>query len=252
MSKRLRWYAAGTVVALVAVGASAWWFVLRDTAPAEVSTEAGLAQLQSDLEAHGTDGSSRRVEPLRRSIEGSWVIDDEFGDFAFENASGSFAGFRVEERYAGGLSRTAIGRTGGVSGSFTVHEDGLVDAEVVVDMAQLQSDVQQRTTVVRDTLDVNRFPEARFRLSQPIALDLAALRSGETVAVEMMGELTIMAVTNQVTLTAEATVPEPGVGLVAVSSPITFADYDVPTPDTAIADIDGSGTLEIQLVVRPT
>ena len=43
---------------------------------------------------------------------GRWLIDDEFGDFSFDNASGSFAGFRVEKSlFVGGAHIPSVLRT---------------------------------------------------------------------------------------------------------------------------------------------
>ena len=48
------------------------------------------------------------------------MVDDEIGEFDFETASGSFAGFRVDEELTIG-EVVAVGRTGGVSGTVTIE-----------------------------------------------------------------------------------------------------------------------------------
>ena len=45
-------------------------------------------------------------------VVGTWAVDDDFGDFTFDSASGSFAGFRVEKSLFTGQGVTAVGRTG--------------------------------------------------------------------------------------------------------------------------------------------
>ena len=52
-------------------------------------------------------------------IEGAWTVDTETGEFDYETATGTFAGFRIQEELASIGSTTAVGRTGDVSGSIS-------------------------------------------------------------------------------------------------------------------------------------
>ena len=48
------------------------------------------------------------------------MVDDEIGEFDFDTASGSFAGFRVDEELTVPYGDVvAVGQTGGVSGTVT-------------------------------------------------------------------------------------------------------------------------------------
>ena len=63
--------------------------------------------------------AGRRRRPTTEAgsaVEGTWTIDAETGDFDFETATGTFAGFRVNEELAGIGADTAVGRTGAVTG----------------------------------------------------------------------------------------------------------------------------------------
>ena len=95
---------AGVVVAIVAV----WFVFFRSDAPDEVDVDAANAQLDEDLAAADGDDAGAAFDG---DIDGEWIIDDEIGDFDFETASGSFAGFRVDEELTIG-SVVAVGRTG--------------------------------------------------------------------------------------------------------------------------------------------
>ena len=120
---------AGIVVAALAI----WFVFLRNDAPDAVDVDAANEQLDADLAAAGDDGDdSADASTFDGDINGEWIIDDEIGDFDFETASGSFAGFRVDEELTVGAV-VAVGRSGGVTGSLTIDDGQLIAADVTVD-----------------------------------------------------------------------------------------------------------------------
>ena len=176
-----KWLITGVLVVLAAVVVALWLLFFRDDAPEAVSTEAGLEQLQEDLAATdddsddapslsgddtATDDTDTEVEadpepadeqeaglgadqsPTGGAANGTWTVDDEFGDFDFETASGSFAGFRVEEELTVG-EVTAVGRTGGVTGSLTIEDGTLAAAEITIDMTTIESNDGRRENAIR-------------------------------------------------------------------------------------------------------
>ena len=257
------------VVLIAAVGL--WYFVLRDDAPDEVSTEAGLEQLQEDLanedattttteavDDAGDEGGDTEPEDTTTTteapapagpVDGVWNIDDDFGDFGFDNPSGSFAGFRLEETFPTGTV-DAVGRTGGVTGSITITDNALAAADISVDLTVMESDLAARADVIKDAINADANPTGTFVATSTPALDTEALAAGTTVTADVDGDLTVNGVTQPVTITIEATIAEEGIALVIGSAPLVWADFDVDTPDTPLAEVADNGILEFQLVVR--
>ena len=55
------------------------------------------------------------------AIAGTWTVDTSVGEFSYEDSTGTFVGFRVDEELAGLGSTTAVGRTPAVSGTVTIE-----------------------------------------------------------------------------------------------------------------------------------
>ena len=255
----------GAVAVLAIVGIGVWWVVFKDDAPAAVDLTAAAEQLNEDLaanEAPVTDDptdeqTSADEQPVVEEVvapefddglDGTWIIDDDIGSFDFETASGSFAGFRVDEELVVGAT-TAVGRSGGVSGSFTIEEGNLVAAEVIVDMTTIVSNDSRRERAIRRTLSTGEFPTASFVLTQPVALGDGGV-DGDEVTVQALGDLTIKGTTQAVTFSIGALVRDDGLGVVVGSAEIVWADFGVSTPSAAIVvSVADEGTVEFQLVV---
>ncbi len=267
MPKLVKFVAGVVVAALVLV---AWWFLYRGDAPEEVSIEAAGEQLDADLqadassdagddasgdgsEADGTagdsDGDPQAAGGFDGDIDGTWVIDDEIGTFDFDTASGSFAGFRVDEVLTVG-DVVAVGRSGGVSGSLTIADGVLSAAEVVVDMTAIVSNDSRRERAISGAVGARDHPEARFVLSEPVALP-DGLASGAEVTVDAAGELTVKGIANPVVFTISALVRDDGLGVVVGSTQIVWEDFDVTPPSAPIVvSVEPEGTVEFQLIVR--
>ncbi len=261
----------GAVVVLAIVGIGVWWLVFKDEAPAAVDLTAAADQLDEDLaaaeevpdedpvEADEEPEASEKPEardsdevivddPIEEGIDGTWIVDDEIGSFDFETASGSFAGFRVDEELVVGAV-TAVGRSGGVSGSLRIEDGDLVAAEVTVDMTTIVSNDSRRERAIRGALSTSEFPTASFVLTEPVALG-DGVADGEEVTVQARGDLTIKGITRAVTFSIGAVVRGDGVGVVVGSADIVWADFDVSTPSAAIVvSVADEGVVEFQLVV---
>ena len=273
-----KWLITGVLVVLAAVVVALWLLFFRDDAPEAVSTEAGLEQLQEDLAATDDDSddapslsgddTDTEVEaepepadeqeaglradqsPTGGPVNGTWTVDDEFGDFDFDTASGSFAGFRVEEELTVG-EVTAVGRTGGVTGSLTIEDGTLVAAEITIDMTTIESNDGRRENAIRGAVGARDFPTAMFVLTEPMQLDIEALESGSTLLVDVVGDLTVKGTTNQVAFFLQATIVEPGIGLIIGSTEIFWEDFGVTPPRAPIVvSVEERGTVEFQLIVR--
>ena len=278
-----KWLITGVLVVLAAVVVALWLLFFRDDAPEAVSTEAGLEQLQEDLVATdgdsddaaslsgddtATDDTDTEVEadpepsddqeaglsadqsPSGGPANGTWTVDDEFGDFDFETASGSFAGFRVEEELTVG-EVTAVGRTGGVTGSLTIEDGTLAAAEITIDMTTIESNDGRRENAIRGAVGARDFPTSTFVLTEPMQLDIEALESGSTLLVDVVGDLTVKGTTNQVAFFLQATIVEPGIGLIIGSTEIFWEDFGITPPRAPIVvSVEDHGILEFQLIVR--
>ena len=191
----------GVVGAIVLVAAGGIWWLLRDDAPAEVSLAAAVESVEgADSGGDATaSGSTGAVD----GIEGPWVVDTETGEFDYESATGTFAGFRIEEELASIGSTTAVGRTGDLTGSITIEGTTLTAASFEVDMTTITTNESRRDDRVQEALETADNPTGSFTLTDPVALGDGAA-SGEPAAVTAVGDLTIHGVTRQVAIAARS------------------------------------------------
>ncbi|MEM8706053.1 MAG: YceI family protein [Actinomycetota bacterium] len=269
--------AIGGGIAVVVLIAAVWWLFFSGDTPEAVDVDAANEQLDDDLAAAAedeptddastddastddtsTDDADAVVEdepaapatpdPFDGDINATWVVDDEIGTFDFETASGSFAGFRVDEELTIGQV-VAVGRTGGVSGTVTIEGDQLTGTDITVDMGSITSNDSRREFPIRNAVMATDFPTATFVLTEAVALP-AGLAAGETVTVDATGELTVAGTTNEATFTINALVRDDGFGVITGSTTITWEDYGVTPPNAPIVlSIDESGIVEFQLIV---
>ena len=201
-----------------------------------------------DLAVATDDAPAAAPDPFDGDINATWVVDDEIGEFDFETASGSFAGFRVDEELTIG-EVVAVGRTGGVSGTVTIEEGRLIGTDITVDMGSITSNDDRREFPIRRAVMADEFPTATFVLTSPVDLP-AGLATGETVTVDATGDLTVAGTTNEATFTIDALVRDDGFGVITGSTTITWEDFGVTPPSAPIVvSIDESGIVEFQLIV---
>ena len=235
-----------------------------DTTPAEADTGAGAEPSENSDEAaespeaseepdepsagatdpgaDGTDGSGDALS----AVAGAWTVDTTIGDFDFEQATGSFAGFRVDEELTIG-EVTAVGRTGEVSGFIQLGAGGLEAAEITVDMSTIESDRPLRDGRTRQALGTDQFPTATFVLTKPVALPAAAA-DGTAFSLEAAGELTVKGVANPAVFALDAQLVG-DVIVVVGSTEVTFADYGVQAPSAPIVvSVEDHGIIEFQLL----
>jgi len=179
----------------------------------------------------GAGGAGGAVDA--ESLSGTWSV-----------AEGSYAGYRVDEVLQG-KDVTVTGRTEEVTGSLMVHGLTLTDATVSVDVASITTPEPPRDIYFRDVaLEASRFPEATFRLTEPVAAQAPA--PGEPQTFEATGELTLRGVTQEVTAQLQAVLTEDG-GQVGGSIPITFEDFGVEAPSLGFVEVEDQGSVEFLL-----
>ena len=245
-------------------GLGIWWF-FKDDAPAEVNLDAATAAIAEDTVPRAPRAARRgrgRRTPRRRGrsddgrhrhggraasgIAGTWTVDTSIGTFSFEDSTGTFVGFRVQEELTGIGSTTAVGRTPEVSGTMTIDGTTVTAVSVEANMDAITTNDSRRDDNARRALDTDEFPVATFELTQPIELGDAAA-SGEPVAVTAIGDLTIHGTTLPVEIPLEAQLVD-GVVVVVGSVDVVFADYGVSVPDAPIVvSAEDHGVIELQL-----
>lgn len=229
------------IVAAVAVlaGVGAWW-ILRDDAAPRASLEgaaerAGEAGSDGDGDAgDGTDTDEAVTDPT-----GTWSVDE-----------GSFAGYRIDEVFTGGVNNTATARTSDVDGTVTIDGATVTDVEVTVQMGTLESTDGNglRDGRVGGALDTDAHPTATFTLTEPI--DLGSVpEPGEAVTAKAIGDLTLKGVTQQVTVDLEAQLDGSKL-LVAGNAPVVLSDFGIDAPSAPrVVSIEDEGELEFQLIL---
>jgi polyisoprenoid-binding protein YceI len=254
----LKWSLSALVVIAIFTGAFVWWF-FRGDAPDAVSIGDAAAQVQdagsSTIDtAVTTDSSPTQAtaeqpaaeDSATNGVAGTWTVDSSVGEFSYEDSTGTFVGFRVDEELSGIGSTTAVGRTPEITGTLVVAGTTVTAVTIEADMTAITTDESRRDDKVQDALDTGQFPTATFELTQPIELGDAAA-SGAPVSVEASGELTIHGVTTPVSIPLEAQLVGDHVVVVG-SLDIVFADYGVSVPSAPVVlSAEDEGVVELQL-----
>lgn len=237
---------AAVTLAVLLVAIGAWYFLIREVAPAEVdSVEAAAARSEAAAEADAGAASSLD------GIDGTWAVDTSIGRFGEECLTGvcssTFAGFRIDEVLSGIGDKTVVGRTPGVAGRIIIDGTVVGGGEFVVDMTGLITDSGARTGALRSqAIETEAFPTAGFRLTSPVDLGRVPA-DGEQVSLTVAGDLTVHGVTQavEIPLTAEL---QNGVIVVFGQLELTLSDYDIDAPSAPIVvSVEDTAVLELQL-----
>ena len=219
-----RWAVAVVVAAIVLVVGGVWLYinVLRDDPPERLAL------------SEATEDEGTAEEPI--GVDGTWTA-----------AAGSTVGYRVPEILFG-QEAEGVGRTEDVTATLTVEDSVVTAAEVRADMTTVRSDDDRRDRQFRERLlDTEQFPDATFRLLEPIPLGQEG-RAGELVSATAVGELTIRGTTQRVSLDLQ--VRQLGETFeVAGSVPIVFEEWGIPNPSNPAASVGDQGLLELLLVL---
>jgi polyisoprenoid-binding protein YceI len=170
--------------------------------------------------------------------------------------SGSVAGYRVTEQFAGQSStHEAVARTSGVTGTASITKSGetyiMSTAKITVQLSGLASvdsvagyNVTNRDRVVQQALDVQSFPTAVFQAS---SVELPpATATGQAVTVSVPGQLTIHGVTKDVTATLQLRVNGSSAQVVG-TIPTTMTDFGVSPPTIGFTTVQPAVTIEVSL-----
>lgn len=230
--RRYRWplVILAAVLAVTVVAPFVYINLIRDEAPDRLSLDD-----VPERDTTSTSGPEDDPGEAPAGIEGDWVVGE-----------GSQVGYRVAEVLFG-QSAEAVGRTGEVTGSLSVEGASVTAAELVVDMASIESDEPNRDNQFRGRImDTATFPEATFVLTQPIELGEVP-SDGDQLTADAVGDLTLRGVTRSVTIPLVAVLDG---ATFAVNGTITidFDDYDIPDASGGPASVGRTGDLELLLV----
>jgi len=256
---RRKWLALSVVAVLVLGVALALFYFFGGAEPAEVdlastvnaisaSSTTAASSSTSTAASAATTGATTVVETTAAStdVSGVWTVDTTTGTFSFEEATASFAGFRVEEELAQIGAATAVGRTPAVSGSMIIDGTMITQAEFTADLTAIESNERRRENAIQEALNTPQHPEATFVLSEPIDFGEVPVEGVPLVA-NAAGELTINGITKPVEIPLEAQIEGESI-LVVGSTPVSFADFEVVTPSAPmVLSVADEGTIEIQL-----
>ena len=182
-------------------------------------------------------------------LDGTWAVDAETGEFTLEDATGSYAGFRVDEELANIGAFTAVGRTGDVSGTLEIADEQVTSVEIEVGLTTLRTDDSRRDGAVQRALGTSQHPTATFSLTGELDIG-GAVESGEPVSLAAPGDLTVKGITQPVTINIEARLVGSVIAVVG-SVEITFADFDVSVPQVPIVlSAEDHGIMEFLLLFR--
>ncbi|MCZ7628725.1 MAG: YceI family protein [Microthrixaceae bacterium] len=177
-------------------------------------------------------------------------MDTESGEFDFDSATGSFAGFRIGEELANIGTTEAVGRTGEVSGEMTIADSTLTATEVTVEVSTLTSDRPRRDDRMHEALGTGQFPEATFEAHRGGGARRRCTRGRGRLGGRHRN-LTIHGVTNEVTAKLQARLTD-GTAVVVGSIPVTLADYDIDAPGSPVVlSVSDEATVEFQLLFVP-
>ncbi len=242
-SKRKFAVIGGVFALLVMIGGAFLLWYLNQPVPEEVSLESAVAEVTESLPPTGatTDTTEPGVD-----LDGTWSVDTTVGEFSFEEATSSFAGFRIDEELASIGATTAVGRTPAVSGTLELEGTIITDVSIVADLSQIVTNATRRNRAVQRALDTVNFPVATFTLKEPINIG-AVPADGEPVPVSAIGELEIKGVTLPIEIPLDTQLVGDLIVVVGAVD-ITFADWSVEMPTSpGVVSVEDHGILEIQL-----
>jgi polyisoprenoid-binding protein YceI len=240
MSRRL-WIPIVSLVALALIGAGgayAYFFSGLRSTPSALT----LASPSPSASAAATASSSATT-----AGSGTWTI-----------ASGSIAGYRVHEQFAGQSAiHEAVARTSAVSGSVSIRQSGsaytMTSAKITVQLSSLASvdsvagfNVTNRDRIVQQALETDRFPTAVFEAGA-VTLPVSAA-TGQTVSVSVPGQLTLHGQTKAVTATLQLRVSG-AKAQIAGTMTTSMDDFGVSRPTAPFVTVQPGITIEVALTL---
>lgn len=197
-------------------------------------------------ESAQADSAEADVTQTDEAAQSEDATDVDDGTQLWITTEGSEVGYRVSEVLFG-IDTEGVGRTEDVTGSVTLIDTTMTEAEFTVDVASMKSDDGRRDGQFRGRImETQTFPTASFTLTSPIDLGVTATE-GATLDTTISGELTMHGVTNPVSFEIAAKIEGNRLGVIG-TIPITFVDYDIVDPSITGITVKPEGVIEFVLV----
>lgn len=209
----------------------------------------GLGVRSSTVAQEGSPAASPEASPTAASCDTEAAIASAASSYSIVSEE-SAARYISEEEITGIGANTAIGETQAIIGTILLDES---DAPIAcsrfdVDLRTLQSDEARRDNYLyTNTLETETYPLATFVLSSVEGLE-GGLVDGETVTIQLIGDLTLHGVTLPATWEAEVTLEGDTLTGTARSS-FVMADFNMEQPIVGpVVAIDENVELEVDIL----
>lgn len=214
---------AAVVLVLAAVIGPMIYARSQSAAPAPLSVSAAPTSTNPSAADENTPAASTAAD------DGAWKVGD-----------GSEAGYRVDE-VLNGQDVTVVGRTDEVSGSVQIAGDQLTEAEIVVDVASVETDSDRRDNYFRETaMKVGEHETATFTLTEPVALPTIG---ADPVEVKATGTLELAGESRPVT--ASIAVARDGAAVKTSGTiDVTFSEWGIDAPNLGFVKVEDAGQVE--------
>jgi len=221
--------AAVALIVVMGVAAYAYFFSGLRTSPASL----GLSTPSATSSPTATTG-----------LSATWTV-----------TTGSLAGYRVQELFAGETSKhLAVARTSTVTGGLTVSGNAsgyqVSGITLTADLSTLHSvdqvagrNVSQRDGIVARQLETQQIPLAMFTAA---SASVPGTVTSAPADVTLLGKLTIHGVTKDVTASAHAQVVGDRIEIAGTLT-INMADYSVSPPRAPFVTVDPAATIEFDV-----
>jgi len=197
-----------------------------------------------------SDNTSQDIEEVAEQIEDAGegtlfrIVSDE-----------SEASFTLDEDLAG-VRTTVVGTTSQVGGDIIFNFTTPAESEVgtiTINARSLQTDNNFRNGALQDRILRSRQDEYEFITFVPTALNglPETITVGETYTFDIVGDLTVIDATNEVTFNAEVTVVSETEISGTATTTIAYGDWDIPVPTApSVANVEEEVDLAISFVAR--
>jgi polyisoprenoid-binding protein YceI len=239
MRRVFMWVGIGLVVVAGLLFAGWYFFLKSDPEPRAAIKDTPLQTQPTE----GSSGGSSSATDTDSELNGTYAVEP--------GGSDNFVGYRVTEKLVASIvESTATGRTDNVTATLAIDGTTVSDVTVTADLRDLTSDNSFRDNRIHGSgLESDRFPEAKFVLTEPITLPKVP-EPGETINVDATGNFTLHGVTKKVTVPIQGRWDGKDVQIVG-NLPIVFGDYNITAPTApAVASVDDHGEMEFQLFFK--
>jgi polyisoprenoid-binding protein YceI len=257
-SRRLGLLLGGLVV-VAAIVIAVTWYLGRDT-PAAVDTQAAVDAAAADDVAGEEEEDGVGTSPEERAADSTdrgplateWAVATDLIAFDFDDGTGTFLGFRIDEELTTVGATTAVGRTPEVEGTLTLDGSVLAQAIITGDLTALTTDIRQRDGRAQRAMNTDTHPTSTFELTEPVDLGTEPVPD-DRLTLDAAGELTLNGVTQPVSASIEAILLGSDDRLLVTGSfEVLLSDHDLVAPSAPIVvSVADTATIEFQLYLTP-